>query len=345
MSVFSVFKRSRQAAKHHAAKEAELKKQEEAKKTPYKHVPKHAALDALSCGPASCREEDRVRIQEENRRRNAMTASGTSTPTYNGLPRAQSMLSTVSYPTMHANPIVHPGTYSYSPAHPSRFQHGAIDVASSRTIKGKRVDRMVDSGRASRASSRASSTRKRVSTGSSDNSISSQDELEMTPVRRNSRRQSDPGRFAVHTRLPIASYGIPPVPPLPEMNFDGAIGTATSSSTVAIDDAVRSTLSSRRASPTLVPETVHEDPSEGEDLDCSEKVPKLKDLRRAPRPRESKRYSTTTSSLLTRFDEASLATPQALALPSQRMMKSPMGNNHMSSMWATKDGQSPVVAY
>lgn len=88
MSVFSMLKRGRQAAKEHAAKEAERKKKE-AEKLPYKHVPRHAASDALAGGPATWREVDRPRIMEQNRRRSMLTASGvnmsgTATPVHVG---------------------------------------------------------------------------------------------------------------------------------------------------------------------------------------------------------------------------------------------------------------------
>jgi hypothetical protein len=276
MSVFSVFKRGRQAAKEHTAKQAEHKKQEETK-APYKHVPKHAAIDAMSSGPASSRDYDRPRIQEQNRKRNAMTASGTTTPAFNGLPRVHSALSNVSYPATYANPIVKmPRFYSYSTTHLTEIRHSMIDIASPGTLKGKGVERvMVDSGRASRSSSHASSTRKRTSespTGSSNNSIASIEDLEIKPTApHNPRRQSDPGRF------PYPRQGIPPVPPLPMMQFDSTLGNP--SLTATSEEPLRSALSSRRASPTLVPETVEEEPSEGENLEDAEETGKAKEVR------------------------------------------------------------------
>lgn len=191
MSVFSRIKRGRQAAKEHNAKQAELQKKEE-EKTPYRHIPSHAAIDALSGGPATWRETDRPKILEQNRRRSAMTAngvgmgSGMMTPVHVGMPRVNSALSHVSYPSIYASPLVQvPRTYSYSSMqHPGWNNHGGEVVyshvgPSGGSVKGKEVERvMVDSGRASRSSSKATSP-----VGSSNNSTSSQDDLEMKPAK------------------------------------------------------------------------------------------------------------------------------------------------------------------
>lgn len=113
MSVFGLLKRSRQAAKEHAQKQEEAKKKE-GEKTPYKHVPQHAATDALSTAPPGWRMDDRTRIMEQNRRRSAMSAAGVGMPGA-GLPRVGSSLSHVSYPSVYANPIVGmPRSYSYT---------------------------------------------------------------------------------------------------------------------------------------------------------------------------------------------------------------------------------------
>jgi len=117
MSVLSVFRRGRRAAKEHNAKQAELRKKEGAKKTPYRHTPTHAAIDSLLSAPASARIADRARVVEENRKRSIMTANGMgmTTPTHSVSTRAHSSLSHVSYPTTYASPVVHmPRAYSYS---------------------------------------------------------------------------------------------------------------------------------------------------------------------------------------------------------------------------------------
>lgn len=207
MSVFTMIKKGRQAAKEHAARQAE-KQKAEAAKAPYKHVPRHAASDAISTGPSVYKESDRPKIAEQNRRRSMMTASGlgmsgTSTPVHVGFPRANSALSQISYPAAYASPVVHmPRAYSYTGAQPGWSNHGGEVVYTpmeSRGVKGKEVERvMVDSGRASRTSSKASfgpypvgrsaaSGPSRTSpAGSSSTSTSSQDDLEMKSVKHSS---------------------------------------------------------------------------------------------------------------------------------------------------------------
>ncbi|KAI2635519.1 hypothetical protein GGS21DRAFT_539099 [Xylaria nigripes] len=110
MSVFSIMKRGRAQAKEHNAKQAD-KEKAEAVKLPYKHIPTHAAADALATAPSSWKQDDRSRIKEQNQRRSAMAASGGN---HHGLPRVGSSLAHVSYPSVYANPIVPlPKNYSY----------------------------------------------------------------------------------------------------------------------------------------------------------------------------------------------------------------------------------------
>ncbi len=111
MSVFSIIKRGRAQAKEHSAKQAD-KDKVEAVKLPYRHVPTHAATDAIATAPSSWKQGDRSKIREQNRRRSAMAANGTS---HSGLPRVASSLANVSYPSVYANPVVPlPKNYSYS---------------------------------------------------------------------------------------------------------------------------------------------------------------------------------------------------------------------------------------
>ena len=161
MSVFSILRRGRQAAKEHNAKVAEQQKQEDAK-APYRHVPTHAAVDALAGAPSSWKEEDRPRIMEQNRRRSEMVAAGTGrgmpglvTPVHAGLPRVNSTLSHVSYPSAYASPVVHmPRNYSYHSVYLPR-NDGVYSVAEGGSVssKGKEVERPYNWGRSSRASS------------------------------------------------------------------------------------------------------------------------------------------------------------------------------------------------
>ncbi|KAK0643556.1 hypothetical protein B0T16DRAFT_459690 [Cercophora newfieldiana] len=301
----------------------------------------------MSSGPASSRDYDRPRIQEQHRKRNAMAASGTTTPAYNGLPRVHSTLSNVSYPTMYASPIVQmPRAYSYSTTHLGEARYSMIDIAPSRTAKGKGVDKiMVDSGCASRSSSHASSTRKRASgspTGSSNNSITSLEELEIKPAPHKPRRQSDPGRFTLSRPL-VLPAGIPPVPPLPPMQFDSALAPSA-------DELLRFALSSRKPSPTLVPETVEEEPSESENLDGAEEKRKAKEVRfeEAGAPTaESARPTVVAAVLPTKFDEPSLLPPQELGVPDQktgRLTEVPSKKKRKEKRWTLSKGKSAAVA-
>ncbi|KAI9792509.1 MAG: hypothetical protein M1835_007794 [Candelina submexicana] len=92
MSIFSKLRGAKKAAAEH--KKAETNNEEPIRKPEkYKHIPTHAAIDALSGAPSSWKAEDRSKIQAQHKRRSAMvsrTTSGFSTPTlvrnssYNG---------------------------------------------------------------------------------------------------------------------------------------------------------------------------------------------------------------------------------------------------------------------
>lgn len=149
MSVFSIIKRGRAQAKEHSAKQAGKDKVEvEAAKLPYKHVPTHAATDALATAPSSWKHDDRPRIREQNRRRSAMAANGS----HGGLPRVGSSLGLVSYPSVYANPVVPlPKNYSYSSipsswrekmASTPEISEGADYFSQPRDYKGKGKERM-----------------------------------------------------------------------------------------------------------------------------------------------------------------------------------------------------------
>jgi hypothetical protein len=110
MSVFSKIKLSRKAAKEHKHKVAE-KEADKPVKVPYRHVPTHAAVDALSGAPSSWQQEDRSKIMEHHKRRSQMVIS-----------RTGSSLSTTSYmnaaagPSSQAPPLPRNNSYnSYNP--------------------------------------------------------------------------------------------------------------------------------------------------------------------------------------------------------------------------------------
>lgn len=136
MSVFSIMKKGRQQAKEQDAQATEKGKADVVKQ-PYKHVPTHAAIDAMSGSPSSWRHQDRPKIMEQNRRRSAIAGSSLRS---SGLPRVGSSLSHVSYPDVYNTPVVPlPKNYSFSsmPAtwrsndsHMDYFSHGG-------SLKGK----------------------------------------------------------------------------------------------------------------------------------------------------------------------------------------------------------------
>ncbi|KAF6842043.1 hypothetical protein CPLU01_00136 [Colletotrichum plurivorum] len=261
MSVFSLIKRSRQQAKEHSQKKAE--KEKEPPKQPYRHVPTHAAVDALSGAPSSWKHEDRPRIQEQNRRRSAMAASGlTNRMPGPSLPRVSSSLSHVTFPSANANPAGHmPRAYSYSGVplpmpweqrnkNPSVY---SVPDTTRISLKGKEVDRSYESGRYSPSSIKGGSP-----VDSSSRSTSSQEDLEMKPSRHqsmppfslgssdvprnaaaihahrlhpSSRRASDASDRGDSsptdkTRPPPSMRGfnsIPPMPSLPPMQFGNSV--------------------------------------------------------------------------------------------------------------------------
>ncbi|GKT59175.1 hypothetical protein ColTof4_12534 [Colletotrichum tofieldiae] len=188
MSVFSLIKRSRQQAKEHKQKQAE--KAAEPPKEPYRHVPTHAAIDALSGAPSSFKHEDRPKIMEQNRRRSAMAANGLTRMPGPTLPRVSSSLSHVTYPSVNASPMGNmPRAYSYSGVPPpapywqerNKSSVYSVPDGSRISLKGKEADRSWDSGRNSPTSVKADSP-----SGSSSHSTSSQEDLEMKPTRHQS---------------------------------------------------------------------------------------------------------------------------------------------------------------
>jgi hypothetical protein len=87
MSIFSKISKSKQAAREAKGKAIEKEQKEEAVvKVPYKHVPTHAAVDALSGAPSTWKAHDRIKIREHHKRRSQMAIS-----------RTGSALSTVSF--------------------------------------------------------------------------------------------------------------------------------------------------------------------------------------------------------------------------------------------------------
>lgn len=301
MAVFGALRRGRQAAKEHSAKQAEKQKQEQ-ERPPYKHVPTHAAVDAMMGAPAGWRGDDRTRIIEAHRRRSTMSASVSAghlmpmmvsmTPLHVGgstTPRTTSSLSHVSFPYPNSNPVLHLSrSHSYGgggggvgAVYPTWNDRGEAVYSPQESaqayVKGKgRVtttdaatpsadssrgiyDLLVPAGQSSLPAAHAAHS----DDGSSPDSSGSTDELELRvgqtqermrlvdgkPARPGagagawahhlhpslSRRISDPYvppyqyRVALSHARPAVAAGIPPVPALPEMEFEGDPVAAESS--------------------------------------------------------------------------------------------------------------------
>jgi len=76
MSIFQKLSQSRKAAKEHKSKIAE-KDESAAKPVKYRHVPTHAAVDALNNAPSTWKISDRPKIREQHKRRSMMALSRT----------------------------------------------------------------------------------------------------------------------------------------------------------------------------------------------------------------------------------------------------------------------------
>src|SRR5277367_4704000 len=101
MSIFSRLKLSKKAAKDHKQKLSQQVNSEDVPKPPYKHVPTHAAVDALTGAPSSWKHEDRPKILEHHKRRSMMsvtrTGSALSTRIDHHTPAVPSLLRNGSY--------------------------------------------------------------------------------------------------------------------------------------------------------------------------------------------------------------------------------------------------------
>ncbi|KAL8692812.1 MAG: hypothetical protein Q9218_002227 [Villophora microphyllina] len=79
MSIFSKIKGAKKAAdKHKAARATEVPAEVKDVPVPYRHVPTHAAVDALTGAPSSWREEDRAAIKYQHKRRSMITRNSSA---------------------------------------------------------------------------------------------------------------------------------------------------------------------------------------------------------------------------------------------------------------------------
>ncbi|KAL8729615.1 MAG: hypothetical protein Q9181_004939 [Wetmoreana brouardii] len=79
MSIFTKIKGAKKAAdKHKHAKASEIPVEKKDTPVPYRHIPTHAATDALTGAPSSWREEDRAAIKHQHKRRSMMTRNSSA---------------------------------------------------------------------------------------------------------------------------------------------------------------------------------------------------------------------------------------------------------------------------
>ena len=128
MSIFGKLRRAKQAADTQKDKKAESKTEP----APYKHVPTHAATDALLGAPATWREQDKKAIQAQHQRRSQ----------YN-LSRNQSSLSNVT--TINRDRSLISTEWAHSTA--NRKKNYATEWAGSATVP--RNSRLTSSGSSS----------------------------------------------------------------------------------------------------------------------------------------------------------------------------------------------------
>ncbi|KAL8716440.1 MAG: hypothetical protein Q9220_000347 [cf. Caloplaca sp. 1 TL-2023] len=135
MSIFSKIKTAKKAAdKHKQAKATEIPVEKKDIPVPYRHIPTHAAVDALTGAPSSWREEDRAAIKYQHKRRsmitrNSSTLSATLYPSssytgsdfssYGMMPAASSSRPTPTRVDIRRS-YQGPGQYQPSPLHSSR---------------------------------------------------------------------------------------------------------------------------------------------------------------------------------------------------------------------------------
>ena len=82
MSIFSKIRGAKKAAaKHKGAKTQNNGTEKPDKPVPYRHVPTHAAIDALSGAPSSWKAQDKSAIKAQYKRRSAMSRNSSSLST------------------------------------------------------------------------------------------------------------------------------------------------------------------------------------------------------------------------------------------------------------------------
>ena len=139
MSIFSQMKRARQ----HKEQSPKPSERNDEKPIPYKHIPTHAASDAITGSPASWDAKERSKIREENRKRSAMAAAQAHAYHMNmpGAPQGGSGSSSNAFTSGDVTPMVPtPGTISWSMPNYNRYSDEE-SYTQSHSLKGKEVDR------------------------------------------------------------------------------------------------------------------------------------------------------------------------------------------------------------
>lgn len=140
MSIFSQMKRA------HKHKEQSTKPVEQSYEKPnaYKHIPTHAASDAITGSPASWDAKERTKIREENRKRSAMAAAQAHAHHMNMSSASQggSGSSSVAFTSGEDTPMIPtPGAISWSIPNYSSPYSEEDNYARPSSHKGKEVDR------------------------------------------------------------------------------------------------------------------------------------------------------------------------------------------------------------
>ncbi|SLM39774.1 hypothetical protein LPUS_10387 [Lasallia pustulata] len=119
MSIFSKIRGAKKAAEKHKGSKTQEKAAEE-KAAPYRHVPTHAAIDALSGAPSSWKAEDRSAIKAHHKRRSALIRNSSN------LSAVPSMKRTSSYNTSEwgLTPVLEPKkSHLGPPGHTGQHSH------------------------------------------------------------------------------------------------------------------------------------------------------------------------------------------------------------------------------
>ena len=138
MSIFSKIKGASKAAKEHKKANTPDPASQKSAPAPYRHVPTHAAIDAMLGAPSSWKEVDRSAIKAHNKRRSMMPRNDSSSSAAS-LPRNHShgfygsynnSTTVVSEYGVELSRLEARRSYtSYTPYQPSRLgSHGTLPI-------------------------------------------------------------------------------------------------------------------------------------------------------------------------------------------------------------------------